>query len=365
MKIGIITYHSAHNYGAMLQAYGLQQFLQSLDHDVDLIDYHSEALEYKNRRKQSVRSARDLARCGVNLLLSPYFSKRYASFEEFKASFMKLGRRYTTAEELLTDPPLYDAYICGSDQIWNVNGGISPVNFLQFAPPGRLKISYAPSLGEASIPQRAAAQFPALLEGFSALSVREQSAVKIIDAATGITPECVLDPVFLLERKLWEDVAKTPQSYKPYIAFYALETNPILDKTVQLFAKRLEMPVVVLGKASVYMFTAGLKIRIDSGPREFLGWIRRADLVITNSFHATAFSIIFQRPFISVPHQTRNTRIENLLVTLGLEDRSCRDYLDGSRDAKHALNPDFTRAERKLTEQVVKARDFLIRSLRK
>ncbi len=207
MKVGILTYHSAHNYGAMLQACGLRSYLESLGHDAELIDYHPESLERANTRRPTVRSIRDLAKRISSLVLARPFKKRYAEFERFKERHIRLGRRYLTADELLRDPPHYDAYICGSDQIWNTDGGASPVNFLQFAPEGSRKISYAPSMGTEVVRPEHLALIARCLADFSAISVREESAKRILDGVLARTPELVVDPVFLMSRKYWESLS--------------------------------------------------------------------------------------------------------------------------------------------------------------
>lgn len=320
-QVGVVTFHNSHNYGAMLQAYGLQQTLIGLRYSSYFIDLHPEFLDAANRKFTPIRSYTDHFKRLLVLLNHRKLSIRYSSFESFKNNNLKLGQRYITPDAIRQAPPKYTRFICGSDQIWNVQQGLSPHYFLDWVPQGALRIAYAPSFGFATIPCCHKPAITKLLTNFSAVSVREQSGVEIIRSITGVTPEVVLDPVFLLPVERWREIMIHPTIKGPYLVMYSLENSRELSTLVTKASKLLQVPIVVLGKPGSYIFRNKCKIAIDAGPAEFLGWIANARAVITNSFHATAFSIIFNIPFAVYPHSTRNTRIEHILNVAGMEHR--------------------------------------------
>lgn len=321
MNIGVSTYHSTHNYGAMLQAYGLQQAIRSLGHEATFIHYHPDGVVNNNRRRRPIKSASDFGRRLAFLAFQAPLRRRYERFEHFRETYINVTDRYRTVEELFERPPLFDAYVCGSDQIWNVENRLSEIFFLQFVPEGRPRIAYAPSFGTATIPDQYHEPIGSLLQKFHALSAREVSGQAIIEKVSGRVAELVLDPTLLHSRDVWSTVAMKPRMTEPYIAFYSLEVGPKVSEFVARVSKILRLPVVVLGKAGGFIFRGKTVIRIDGGPAEFLGWIMDASFVITNSFHGTVFALIFETPFITLPHSSRSTRTENLLNLIGSQER--------------------------------------------
>lgn len=321
MHIGITTFHNAHNYGAMLQAYGLQSALMCFGFAPQFIDYYPEGIDELNHKLTPIRNHNDLLKRILVLAFHRKLSARYRYFEAFKNNNLLLGRRYRTLDEILTDPPEFDRFVCGSDQIWNVEQGLQPHFFLDYAPAGARRISYAPSFGVEHVAQCHDHTIRELLKGFSAISVREKSGAEIIRRITGKTPEIVLDPVFLPAREQWDKVMKTPSIEEDYLVFYSLEVGRELSALVSTASRALDMPIVVLGKAGFYIFRNKCILKIESGPAEFLGWVANAAALITNSFHATSFAIIFNIPFAVYPHATRNTRIEHVLEVAGMRSR--------------------------------------------
>lgn len=321
MQIGISTFHNAHNYGAMLQAYGLQEALKDFGFTPFFVDFHPHHLNAQNRKFTPIRNHKDLLKRIVVTLNGRKLAARYNNFEIFKENHLRLSRRYETLEELRADPPQFGSFVCGSDQIWNVQQGVSPHFFLDYAAAGARRISYAPSFGVEEIPQCHEVFIRNLLEKFSAISVRERSGAAIVEKITGKAPEIVLDPVFLPAREKWDEIMKSPSIDEPYLVFYSLEVNPELSTLVGMASKALNIPIVVLGKPGSFIFRNRCLVKIDSGPAEFLGWIANAKALITNSFHATSFSIIFNIPFAVHPHSTRNTRIEHILEVAGMKNR--------------------------------------------
>jgi len=353
MSVGILTIHAAHNYGAMLQAYALQAFLRSEGYDARIIHYYTEATERSNKRIRRISSVRDLLMQLATLALFRKFIRRYMSFDRFMSENLVLTRRYINYNALCSDMPKFDTYIVGSDQIWNMDQGGDPAYFLQLPlPTTSTRVSYAPSFGNADTSDINKKKLSSWLEPFDSISIREDSGADLVEQAVGYRPEVILDPVFLLPRNSWGVLCKpTRCSLVEYIAFYALEVTPLAILTVRFVSRALGLPVVILGKSSIRLMSGKTLLKIDSGPGEFLEWIRRATLVCTSSFHALAFSIIFQRAFVVVAHSTRNTRLSHLLNQVGLADRMISSPMDLEGWTKtRLLNCNYEAAEKKLED---------------
>jgi len=138
---------------------------------------------------------------------------------------------------------------------------------------------------------------------------------------TGRSVTRTIDPVFLIENKIWEALAAPSAIQQPYIAFYALEMSSRASAIVARISKMTKLPVVVIAKGGAFMLTCRTRLAIDAGPREFLGLLKNASMVLTNSFHATVFAMRFDVPFVTIAHSHRNARMENLLHLAGLEER--------------------------------------------
>lgn len=321
MKTGLLTYHFGHNYGAMLQAYAMQTMLRRLGHDPRFVYFRKDFTFVSKYERDKIRSPKALVKALPFILLRAKLRDRFGRFEEFLATELSLTKRYPTIDALLADPPDVDSYVCGSDQIWNLQNGVMSYFFGKFVPEGCRLVSYAPSLGNDILPEEHREEVRELLKRFDAISVREESGRKLIEELTDKPVVKVIDPVFLVDNEVWHDLGHQPSLAGPYIAFYSLESSARTSRIVARLAKALKMPVVVLGKGGSFVFTCRSKISVESGPREFLGWIRGAKLVVTNSFHATAFSVKFDVPFVTISHSHRNARMRDFLTDLGIPER--------------------------------------------
>jgi hypothetical protein len=333
MKVGIVTFHSAHNYGAMLQTYALQEEVRGLGHSPIVVNFHPDYVEQHNRRIVSLRSARGLLIHCLSALVRRKLAFRYERFELFRRQYFEETQRYPNEGLLMSNPPGCDAYICGSDQIWNLDSPPSEAYFLRFAEKEALRIAYAPSFGTASIPSKHDVLLTSWLSDFDHLSAREISGATKLATLTQKPVPHVVDPVFFRSPKTWERLAVAPKFSGEYIAAYSLESTNSFSQIASRVAKQLNLPLVILGKAGVYMLWRKSVLAIDSGPREFVGWIKHSRFIVTNSFHATSFALMFRVPFLTVAHSSRNSRLQCLLETAGLGEHIVRtpaDMLDGS-----------------------------------
>lgn len=336
MRTGLLTFHHAHHYGAQLQAFALMKEIQSMGTDCEIINYVRPDTTEGNRLFKSDLSARALLSNANTVINYGRLKKRYARFESFVHDDMKLSKKsYNSYEELLKDVPEYDAYVCGSDQIWNPfifkEKTYDPAFFADFAKGGRC-IAYAPSFGISEIPEDKREDLRKYIQHFDCLSVRERQGEKILRDVTGRDSLTVLDPTLLLTGEQWGGLSAEPSIKGPYILCYFISDPGRYSGYIKALAEKYGLPVVSLcGARRVVPQTRHTVL--DAGPREFLGLFRNASMVCTNSFHGTVFSIIFKKDFFSFTtglntEKTVNSRLYNILEMLGLVDRIFSSDMD-------------------------------------
>ncbi len=210
------------------------------------------------------------------------------------------NRRRVNWRSLRTNYPVTDAYICGSDQIWNPyykKGYNDPGYFLNFVPKGKKRIAYAPSFGCDDIPLEAQKNLKYYLDQFDAVSVREQEGADIIEKYADMKVPVVADPTFLLTREEWKSIAKIPANTPDkYILCYRFMKNEEMTECMNYLSKTLHLPIITLPLSRVAL-SDPYKKQFEAGPEEFIGLIQNATLICTDSFHATAFSLIMNKPF--------------------------------------------------------------------
>lgn len=327
-----------------MQALGTQAFLRRHGHEPVFVHCYSQQLENANRKRKPVKDLRSAAYAAAYSLMRPALERRFERFNLFFDKHFSITDRYYSYEELKDSPPEFDAYICGSDQIWRFDGGMSEYFFLRFVDEDVKAIAYAPSFGHNALEVEPPEELASWINRFQYLSTREPSGREAIRKLTGRDAPVVMDPVFLLKPSDWLEYSSSSSRIEgPYILFYALEFNPLVSEVVRSLMKTTGMKVVVIGKAGGIVFSPKTQLALDAGPDEFLNLLRKASLVVTNSFHATVFSIMFNRPFVTIRHSARNERIEHLLRMAGVPERlikssedlalnKLKDYLDEPGD---------------------------------
>ena len=325
MRINTITCHNVYNLGASLQAYALAAYLQSQGHEVQIIDYqplylrHYRLAGVPNPRydKPLLREAYQIAKF-PGRLYDRLTSKRKKAFDRFTVEHLPLTPvTYPDAAALRADPPEADLYIAGSDQIWNplFRNGKDPAFFLNFVPEGKRRISYAASFAVETLEKQDADRMKPWLEKLDDVSVRESSGVALL-ADMGIKGVQVVDPVFLLTKDAWEKIAALPPM-QDYILVYDFDNSPKIKEIAQAVSRQTGKKIV-----SLFPVDWADEIWANAGPCEFLGAIQNAGIVLSNSFHATAFSLIFQKDFYVVNRSEGiNTRMKDLVGDLGLAGR--------------------------------------------
>lgn len=309
MRIGIITYSWAQNWGALLQAYALMTFLNNQGYETKLINYR----EFDTKLISTVKSFSDLI---VDLFTITASKRRIDHFNAFRNEDLIFTKKCNSTAELTDLNSVFDVFITGSDQVWNVGLGVCKDFYLEFAYEDKKKISYAASFGISEIPEKYRAETILGLRNIDFISVREQSGARIVKNLLGIEPSVVLDPVFLLKEEQWKSFFSTINiKYKNYIFVYPTQVTKTLVDCVKIMKKKTGLIAISP------FYVPGCKIVKDIGPKEFVKYIFDSKLVIASSFHATAFSLLFNRNILCITHSQTGSRTTDLLSSLNLQSR--------------------------------------------
>lgn len=325
MKIGILTFHCAHNYGAVLQCYALQEYLKEVGHDVEVIDYRPHYLLepyniFKKTRvisKNPIRMAKNIV---WEIILLYYRYKRHSSFNSFIKNKLKLSQRV----EKDKIPETYEAYIIGSDQVWNtsITQGFDKIHFAYFPFPKKEKkyLSYAASMGETYLSPEKEEYMKIALNNFDYLSVRENDMVDLLQPLVKSPITQVLDPTLLINASIWEKLIHNPNIKNKYVLVYQVRVNEQTLKIAQQIANQIGGIVI---EAVAYINRNCRKNNYQTAsPQDFLSLIKHAACVVTTSFHGTAFSVIFNRPFYTIYlNDGRDSRSCSLLEAVELKNR--------------------------------------------
>jgi len=313
MKICIITCQNAYNYGARLQVYALSHSLQQRGHEVEVIDYRPEYM--RGDVKIWFWPGASIKQWGKLLLQLPArlrVKRRQPYFDHFSKMYIPLTKRiYWTIDELRANAPQADLYIAGSDQIWNTDfpNGTDPGYYLDFGDKAIRRISYAASFATEDIRPESRAFVQRNLARFDAISVREHSALAILDAL-GFTGTEVLDPVFLLSKEAWQNIADDIGKGEKYVLVYDFMSSPSIRREAERIAKEKNLKIYSIGHKRMRYCN---KNYIYATPQTFLALIRNASHVVSNSFHGTAFAMLFGVPYSIVEREDGlNTRLRDL-----------------------------------------------------
>lgn len=363
-KVGILTVHKNTNYGANLQAFALCNYINSLGFDCETVDFTSQEdlkytrllswlkLTWDNEPGKSPVRALKLA---VALVLSaPEKYKRLSSFRSFWRKYYKLSPFCTDTNDVKKQN--YDALICGSDQVWNpdITDGLRPLFFCR-VDGVKKRISYAPSIGKSKYSIEDEVKAKQWIKELDYCSLREENSAKYISELVGISAECVCDPVFLPERSVYEKMASDMFSGKEYALVYSIVRNEHMLKSAKEFAEKQGLELVEICQAKDRH--SNHKQYTNLGPDKFLGAVKNAKFVFTNSFHGTAFSLIFEKELFAFENSERGTRITNLLEKASLTDRLVgKDGVLPEGKCKYSENNG-------LLDYIYKSKEFLMRAL--
>lgn len=371
MKIGIVTWFKGCNYGTNLQAIALQYYLRKMGHDVKIINYQVQLdeidlpshsiFEKINEKPEFVimKAAKKIYKNMIN-------ARNYVIEKE-------VVKNCIFTEEIFSDEQLvesfnsFDLIICGSDQIWNpywyhkfyyadYNGVISR------------KISYAPSIGVTKIPDDKAKMMWESLQKFESISVREKQAQNAFMTCFNIKPELVLDPTFLVDKQEWKNIFSGEDNdghNKDYVLSMFLSDNRKHWKAVKKFVKKHNLENVVVPYCGVSYFQDGY-IEADAGLGKLINLINNAQYIITDSFHITVFSIIFQKQFYTFKrfndkkNNSQNSRVVDLLDMFELKDRL---IANNSKEIYEREIIDYSRNNVIIQNEIQKSKKYLLESI--
>ncbi|QOS68991.1 polysaccharide pyruvyl transferase family protein [Eggerthella guodeyinii] len=348
-RIGIMTSEESflNNYGAVLQGFALFTVLRDMGFDPQIIRYDGLRNQATNRGKIAsfINSSGKLKRI-INKVkrkkISDQIIGRTELFRAFQDKYMVFfSEKRHCWDSIRHDPPQFDQYVCGSDQIWNpvFKGNANDRGyFLDFAPLGKRRIAYAPSVGVNVLPAECSDEFNELILKFDSISVRERSGARIIESLTGKECFVALDPTLLLEPERWRGMEVPLKNIQnEFVLVYQFRSSEFQVQSVEMLSKALGLPVVSIALSEASLETPFEK-RFDVGPSEFLWLVDHARFVCTDSFHATVFSILFGTPFIVFEREKigkagadMNSRVSNLLETFDLSERIVKQEADLSR----------------------------------
>ena len=361
MKIGILTFHRAINFGAVLQMYALNNLIKNNGHEAEIINYHNLQMrnDFNLLKKISIRSL------FFFIILFPRNSIARLKFIKFIKRYFKLsGKLLSSSTELEEIVKKYDKIVSGSDQVFNTEITYEDYNyFLEFCHDKDKKIAYAPSFGFSSFNLESKQnRISKLLLDFKYLSIREIQGQEIIKKLINKSVPIVLDPTYLLDAKEWLKIAKKVNIKGEYLLVYSYGSDS-LDDFVKTLSQKERLKVVwINGPLKKRLYKNQIPIgRI--GPQEFVWLFANAKYIVTNSFHGTAFSIIFKKNFylemLKDKLETRNSRFQTIIKELSLGDR-----LIDSAGIKEIKNIDYTAVYKKLNQWKKKSLDYLLNAIK-
>ena len=369
IRTALMTKHSALNYGAALQCLATQYLIEGLGARCEIIDYNTTRSKSGSKLLAPPVSAENILHDARNLVNFTNYLKRRRSFERFARSYYHMAPGSYDVKNIKTAAGRldYDCYITGSDQTFNLNlerdeEEQKPYfwNFLH----GVKKISYASSMGEnlSGISEHQKKWLKKELLSYKALSVREFGAARFIKELTGITAPVLLDPTLMLSADEWKRyMVKADIKLKDYILFYTVLSSRSVIEFIKEVGLKTGLPVVAAHSANRYeLFERGFARADSCGPGEFLSLVKNASLIVTTSFHGTAFAVNFEKPFISLCLLEGN-RIKTLLKMTGLMDRAA----DTAKrpELSRLFEVDFTQCRAELSKKRAEGMDYLKRAV--
>ncbi len=358
--IGIITIHRINNYGSVLQTFALQQKLIDLNCKTFVIDYlFPNDFHKENGRKSS--SAKRKSFFSMSFLWKICYGRelylQHKKIKQFISNYLKLSQiTYNSPDELKRDPPIYDVYMTGSDQVWNpryCNG--DPTFFLDFIPENKIRVAYSASFGVSDIDSSYYADYAFFLKRYKLISVREKSGQYLIEKLINRKVSVVLDPTLLLTATEWESIAtkKRIVSRKYILCYYlnySFDAHPYADELALYVQQITGYEIVYVARPPVDKHYKSFYYKVDASPQDFIALVRDAELVLTTSFHGTAFAVNYSKPLFSVVEDklALDSRQADLLKSIGLESRilSIKDCFPTTSE----LPCDYEEANKKLSE---------------
>lgn len=329
-KIGIITLHRVRNYGSILQAFALCQIIKELGHDPVVIDYIPERFRLRSDLFY-VRPDRYTSKTGkknriiklffsiASILPRLYYYSRFAFFVKKNIPLSK--RQYFSNDQLKKAMFDFDIYMNGSDQVWNMawENEVDKSFFLDFIPDNCIRCAYAASFGKNCLPDDEIKVMKPLIQKYSSISVREFSGINILENLGYFGAKYVLDPTLLFSKERWIDNIGERKIKEKYVLVYQLFHKTPTVKFARKIADQIGVKVADLSRKIKNVSEVDINLPFVT-PVDFLNFFYYADFVVTDSFHGTAFSINFNKKFVSISNNFPE-RVSSLVNMVGLENR--------------------------------------------
>ena len=349
----------------MLQTYATQTAIERLGHKAEILDFVPEGMSFKraNWPKNDVPAWKKLiklpALLAVNLV-------EYGDVSRFMRKYIHLSpKRYHSYQEIMAVIPVADAYLSGSDQVWNTQNNNPPEDlkayYLGFAPEGKRRIAYAGSFGKNTFTAEEESIIKKFIARYDYISVREDDGLKILQRFGFDNGVHVVDPTLLLKGDEWWKFASVKKAPKPgYVFVYNLNRNALIKEVAKAIAK--EKGLRIINFADTFDFIKGARNRLGNTAEDFVNHIANADYVVTDSFHGTAFSLNLNRQVIVVKAPRYNSRIESILRIAGLLDTRLVDNVeDGLKAASTII--DYNEVNPRIEAERKKSYDYLFNAL--
>lgn len=341
-KIGIITFHASHNCGSMMQAYALQTILNKRGYDNEIIDFQNEGQKDMYAIVHKKKTIKNFIKNLLLLSSRKKIQEQWNEYEKFKNSTFNLSKNhYKTNNQLKLTNDIYDKFISGADQIWNITIKDSDDSyFLNFVSDSSKKIAYAPSFGAKNIMQvtKDYKKYKNYLLEYKSLSIRECNGKKWIKKMINKDVKVVLDPTLLIFKEDYNKIEEEIEKEEKYIFYYAPVYNRKIDLFVKKISKKYNIPVIVWNAREYYMkkeYLNGFILPSKINPGVYLDLIKNAEIVITTSFHGTIFSTIYGKNFWTIKNgnmYNTDDRVITLMNQLSLKDRLIEPTFDDKFD---------------------------------
>lgn len=363
LDIKIVTCHDVYNFGASLQAYAMQTYLESLGHQVKVVDYKPYYQPSDKVRLLEIPHGRhwfrELCRMLYHLPMKRSHRVRNRVFDRFTTSCLHLTERYHDIQQLIASHIDADVFIAGSDQIWNgyYLTGRDSVFYLDFVKSSARKVAYAPSISSTQMDKCLEYFYLKKLPCFDFVSVREKSSVPFMHRMGREDTEVVCDPVLLLSAEEWGSLVPFRRLVDGgYVLVYDFDNNKQISAIAKAIAKEEGLKIINISIDTLGGLGTKLK---DIGPEEFLSLVKGASFVVSSSYHATLFSMLFHKRFCIVRRQLNiNLRLEDLADDYGFSDRIVSEFSPSLLD-----DIDYSQVDGKMAAFVSSSKDFLARAL--
>lgn len=373
MKLGGLTWWR-NNYGSILQAYALQQSINSMP------EMHYEVINQYGKKIASADNLLDkLKTIGIVRTIQrafwkfaiPQMRRRNIKIQQFVDERLTVSEQQYTEESIYDANDFYDGFICGSDQIWNPElSDLDSMYWLDFVEREKVKIAYAPSIGVSSVNGEQKEKIRVHLDSFRAISCREKTGCDLIDQIMGKSGLCknVLDPTLMTEKRYWDEISDSKVVEGDYIFVYMLRGTKAQRKIIERFANRKKLKIVTIpfleAEHAVWYDLIFGDVRLwDASPEEFISAIRYASFIFTDSFHSTVFSCLYHIPFFNFEKigNAQATRVASLLSLLEIDGRNVKIDEDVLQLEKKHIN--WERADLILQDKRNESQSYLRKAL--